>query len=243
LDTQLPILNYKESLGLPNNLDDTLIELINAELPQYQCGRCDTPGCRPYAKEIVNGTPHNRCVPGGQETLNKISLILNSKPLALDIAYGPELKPQIANIIEEDCIGCKKCIDACPVDAISGAANLMHKVIDDLCTGCELCIEPCPVDCIELVEINDDQSLIARDQSEYFFNLKIELDQRRQKKSKMNKSILENIDIANSINQKLKNRSIDKSASLKKLQAAMLDSQKSDKYLNSDDLDELKKNL
>jgi len=243
LDTQLPILNYKESLGLPNNLDDKLIELINAELPQYQCGRCDTPGCRPYAKEIVNGTPHNRCVPGGQETLNKISLILNSKPLALDIAYGPELKPQIANIIEEDCIGCKKCIDACPVDAISGAANLMHKVIDDLCTGCELCIEPCPVDCIELVEINDDQSLIARDQSEYFFNLKIELDQRRQKKSKMNKSILENIDIANSINQKLKNRSIDKSASLKKLQAAMLDSQKSDKYLNSDDLDELKKNL
>ena len=243
MDTQLPILNYKESLGLPNNLDDTLIELINAELPQYQCGRCDTPGCRPYAKEIVNGAPHNRCVPGGQETLNKISLILNSKPLALDIAYGPELKPQIANIIEEDCIGCKKCIDACPVDAISGAANLMHKVIDDLCTGCELCIEPCPVDCIELVEINDDQSLIARDQSEYFFNLKIELDQRRQKKSKMNKSILENIDIANSINQKLKNRSIDKSASLKKLQAAMLDSQKSDKYLNSDDLDELKKNL
>lgn len=243
MDTQLPILNYKESLGLPNNLDDTLIELINAELPQYQCGRCDTPGCGPYAKEIVNGTPHNRCVPGGQETLNKISLILNSKPLALDIAYGPELKPQIANIIEEDCIGCKKCIDACPVDAISGAANLMHKVIDDLCTGCELCIEPCPVDCIELVEVNDDQSLIARDQSEYFFNLKIELDQRRQKKSKMNKSILENIDIANSINQKLKNRSIDKSASLKKLQAAMLDSQKSDKYLNSDDLDELKKNL
>lgn len=243
MDTQLPILNYKESLGLPNNLDDTLIELINAELPQYQCGRCDTPGCRPYAKEIVNGTPHNRCVPGGQETLNKISLILNSKPLALDIAYGPELKPQIANIIEEDCIGCKKCIDACPVDAISGAPNLMHKVIDDLCTGCELCIEPCPVDCIELVEVNNDQSLIARDQSEYFFNLKIELDQRRQKKSKMNKSILENIDIANSINQKLKNRSIDKSASLKKLQAAMLDSQKSDKYLNSDDLDELKKNL
>ena len=243
MDTQLPILNYKESLGLPNNLDDTLIELINAELPQYQCGRCDTPGCRPYAKEIVNGTPHNRCVPGGQETLNKISLILNSKPLALDIAYGPELKPQIANIIEEDCIGCKKCIDACPVDAISGAANLMHKVIDDLCTGCELCIEPCPVDCIELVEVNDDQSLIARDQSEYFFNLKIELDQRRQKKSKMNKSIHENIDIANSINQKIKNRSIDKSASLKKLQAAMLDSQKSDKYLNSDDLDELKKNL
>lgn len=243
MDTQLPILNYKESLGLPNNLDDKLIELINAELPQYQCGRCDTPGCRPYAKEIVNGTPHNRCVPGGQETLNKISLILNSKPLALDIAYGPELKPQIAHIVEEDCIGCKKCIDACPVDAISGAANLMHKVIDDLCTGCELCIEPCPVDCIELVEVSDEQSLIARDQSEYFFNLKIELDQRRQKKSKMNKSILENIDIAKSINQKLKNRSIDKSASLKKLQAAMLDSQKSDKYLNSDDLDKLKKNL
>ena len=133
----------------------SLIELINAELPQYQCGRCETPGCRPYAEEILNGSPHNRCVPGGQDTADKISKILNTDSLTLDHDYGPEIKPQIAYIIEEDCIGCTKCIDACPVDAINGAANLMHNVINDLCTGCELCIEPCPVDCIELIEIKN----------------------------------------------------------------------------------------
>ena len=120
-----------------------LIELINSELPQFQCGRCDTPGCRPYAEEIAKGSPHNRCVPGGQKTLDKISILLNDNTLSLDHDYGPELKPQVANIIEDDCIGCTKCIDACPVDAISGAPNLMHNVINDLCTGCELCIEPC----------------------------------------------------------------------------------------------------
>ena len=140
-----------------------LIELINAELPQFQCGRCDTPGCRPYAEEIVNGSPHNRCVPGGQVTLDRISDILNRDSLLLDHDYGPDLKPQVAHIVEEDCIGCTKCIDACPVDAITGAANLMHNVINDLCTGCELCIEPCPVDCIELIDIDEDKSLIARD--------------------------------------------------------------------------------
>ena len=77
----------------------SLIELINAELPQYQCGRCETPGCRPYAEEILNGSPHNRCVPGGQDTADKISKILNTDSLTLDHDYGPEIKPQIAYII------------------------------------------------------------------------------------------------------------------------------------------------
>ena len=139
-----------------------LIELINAELPQYQCGRCETPGCRPYAEEILNGSPHNRCVPGGQDTADKISKILNTKPLLLIMIMDQKFKPQVAYIIEEDCIGCTKCIDACPVDAITGAANLMHNVIYDLCTGCELCIDPCPVDCIELIEVSEEQSLKIR---------------------------------------------------------------------------------
>ena len=203
-----------------------LIELINAELPQFQCGRCDTPGCRPYAKEIAKGSPHNRCVPGGQKTLDKISILLNDNSLSLDHDYGPELKPQVANIIEDDCIGCTKCIDACPVDAISGAPNLMHNVINDLCTGCELCIEPCPVDCIELVDINEEQALLARNHSEYFFNLKVELDHRKKKKAKMNKNISQNVDLAGLINQKLENRNLDKGLALKKLQLAMLDSHK-----------------
>ena len=220
-----------------------LIELINAELPQFQCGRCDTPGCRPYAEEIANGSPHNRCVPGGQVTLDRISDILNKDSLLLDHDYGPDLKPQVAQIIEEDCIGCTKCIDACPVDAITGAANLMHNVINDLCTGCELCIEPCPVDCIELIDIDEDKSLIARDSSSHFFDLKVELDLRKKKKSKMNKSILENLSIGDSINQKLKNRNIDSATSLKKLQLEMLESQKNEKYIKAEDIEKLKKQL
>jgi len=220
-----------------------LIELINAELPQFQCGRCDTPGCRPYAEEIANGSPHNRCVPGGQVTLDRISDILNRDSLLLDHDYGPDLKPQVAHIVEEDCIGCTKCIDACPVDAITGAANLMHNVINDLCTGCELCIEPCPVDCIELIDIDEDKSLIARDSSSHFFDLKVELDLRKKKKSKMNKSILENLSIGDSINQKLKNRNIDSTTSLKKLQLEMLESQKNEKYINAEDIEKLKKQL
>ena len=220
-----------------------LIELINAELPQFQCGRCDTPGCRPYAEEIANGSPHNRCVPGGQVTLDRISDILNRDSLLLDHDYGPDLKPQVAHIVEEDCIGCTKCIDACPVDAITGAANLMHNVINDLCTGCELCIEPCPVDCIELIDIDEDKSLIARDSSSHFFDLKVELDLRKKKKSKMNKSILENLNIGDSINQKLKNRNIDSATSLKKLQLEMLESQKNEKYINAEDIEKLKQQL
>ena len=220
-----------------------LIELINAELPQFQCGRCDTPGCRPYAEEIANGSPHNRCVPGGQVTLDRISDILNKDSLLLDHDYGPDLKPQVAHIVEEDCIGCTKCIDACPVDAITGAANLMHNVINDLCTGCELCIEPCPVDCIELIDIDEDKSLIARDSSSHFFDLKVELDLRKKKKSKMNKNILENLSIGDSINQKLKNRNIDSATSLKKLQLEMLESQKNEKYINAEDIEKLKKQL
>ena len=220
-----------------------LIELINAELPQFQCGRCDTPGCRPYAEEIANGSPHNRCVPGGQVTLDRISDILNRDSLLLDHDYGPDLKPQVAQIVEEDCIGCTKCIDACPVDAVTGAANLMHNVINDLCTGCELCIEPCPVDCIELIDIDEDKSLIARDSSSHFFDLKIELDLRKKKKSKMNKSILENLSIGDSINQKLKNRNIDSATSLKKLQLEILESQKNEKYIKAEDIEKLKKQL
>ena len=221
----------------------SLIELINAELPQFQCGRCETPGCRPYAEEIINGSPHNRCVPGGQETADKISKILNANKLLLDHNYGPEIKPQVAYIVEEDCIGCTKCIDACPVDAINGAANLMHNVIIDLCTGCELCIDPCPVDCIELIEVSKKQSLKIRKDSDHFFRLKNELLQRKNKKTILNKSISENLDLAKSINKKLSNRNVDKEKSIKKLQTEMLNSQKTEKYINPSDIENLKKQL
>ena len=57
----------------------------------------------------------------------------------------------VARIDEATCIGCTLCIDACPYDAIVGAAQRMHTVLSALCTGCELCIAPCPVDCIAMV--------------------------------------------------------------------------------------------
>lgn len=220
-----------------------LIELINSELPQYQCGRCDTPGCRPYAESIINGAPHNRCVPGGQKTLDKISILLESESMILNNDYGPKLNAQVAKIVEEDCIGCAKCIDACPVDAITGAANLMHSVIDDLCTGCELCIEPCPVDCIELMQVSEKKSLEARNQSEKFFNLKNELNNRKIKKAKFNKSFEQNLNLAHSINCKLKNRDQDQSKALLRLQVDMLEAQKKDKSFDDSDINNLIEDL
>jgi electron transport complex protein RnfB len=73
---------------------------------------------------------------------------------------------RIARIVEADCIGCTKCLKACPVDAIVGAAGQMHTVLIEQCTGCEECLPPCPVDCIELVEApfawDDDRAQAAR---------------------------------------------------------------------------------
>ena len=117
-----------------------LIDIIHKSLPQIQCGRCDTPGCYQYANDIANGAPHDRCVPGGAKTLDKLNVILDKSIDNVDIQFGPTIQEQKVKIIEDDCIGCKKCIGACPIDAIVGATNLMHSVIDDICTGCELCI-------------------------------------------------------------------------------------------------------
>lgn len=127
-----------------------LVEQINAVLPQTQCGQCNYPGCKPYAEAIANETAAiNQCPPGGQTGVKALAELLNVEEIPLNAAYG-EAKPapEVAIIIEADCIGCTLCIQACPVDAILGAAKHMHTVIADECTGCELCIAPCPVDCI-----------------------------------------------------------------------------------------------
>lgn len=124
---------------------------VDAQLPQTQCTRCGFPACRPYAEAIAAGeAPINRCPPGGQATIDALAELLDCPPLPLDPAFGVEQPRRVAWIDESVCIGCTKCILACPVDAIVGAAKRMHTVILEDCTGCELCIEPCPVDCIEL---------------------------------------------------------------------------------------------
>jgi electron transport complex protein RnfB len=118
-------------------------------LPQTQCGKCGHPGCKPYAEGIASGEPINKCPPGGNETIEALAELLKVPVLDLDISRG-SAPAQIAYIREAECIGCTKCIQACPVDAIVGAAKLMHTVIVDECTGCDLCVAPCPVDCIEM---------------------------------------------------------------------------------------------
>ncbi|MBD9614077.1 electron transport complex subunit RsxB [Pseudomonas sp. PDM02] len=127
----------------------SLIQRIDALLPQTQCGKCGHPGCKPYAEGIASGEPINKCPPGGSETIAALAQLLKVPVLELDVSRG-SAPAQIAYIREAECIGCTKCIQACPVDAIVGAAKLMHTVIIDECTGCDLCVAPCPVDCIEM---------------------------------------------------------------------------------------------
>lgn len=126
-----------------------MINQINALLPQTQCRRCGFNGCRPYAEAIALGMADiNQCPPGGDEGIIELANLLGVQPKPLNTQFGEHKPKHIAFIVEQDCIGCAKCIAVCPVDAILGAAKYMHTVIASECTGCELCVAPCPVDCI-----------------------------------------------------------------------------------------------
>ncbi len=131
------------------------VDAVEALLPQTQCELCEYPGCRPYAQAIVQkGEAIDRCLPGGVETLIRLGAITNQDPLPMVPDMEAKYKaPSIARIREEACIGCTKCIKACPVDAIIGGAKSMHVIITDHCTGCELCVPPCPTDCIDILPI------------------------------------------------------------------------------------------
>ncbi len=139
---------------------DPTVEKIDAILPQTQCGQCGYPGCRPYAEAIAAGDNINKCPPGGADVIQKLADMLNREALPQDESHGQELPPRVAIIREDECIGCTKCIQACPVDAIVGAAKKMHSVILDECTGCDLCIDPCPVDCIDMVEVDQLEKIV-----------------------------------------------------------------------------------
>lgn len=140
------------------NSQISLVQSIDALLPQTQCGLCGhRDGCLPYAQSIAEGEDANKCVPGGQPVADALATLLNRSKLPAEESVWPiqtDGRPQRMKAIirEDECIGCTKCISACPVDAIIGSGKLMHTVLTDLCTGCELCISPCPVDCIDLVE-------------------------------------------------------------------------------------------
>lgn len=127
------------------------VDQINDLLAQTQCGQCGFSGCRPYAEAIAAGTANiNRCPPGGEATILALGRLLGQQPIALDPDCGEQKPMSVAVIAEDACIGCAKCLQACPVDAILGASRYMHTVIAEECTGCELCVPPCPVDCIDI---------------------------------------------------------------------------------------------
>jgi electron transport complex protein RnfB len=135
-------------------MNPALVERLDRILPQTQCGQCGFDGCRPYAQAMAEGVAGiDRCPPGGDAGARALARVLDVTPKPYDRSRGIQPPPMVALVIEADCIGCTKCIQACPVDAIVGASKQMHVVIEALCTGCELCVPACPVDCIEMLAL------------------------------------------------------------------------------------------
>ncbi|ANO32434.1 electron transport complex subunit RsxB [Vibrio breoganii] len=131
---------------------DPIVEQVDSILPQTQCGQCGYPGCRPYAEAIANGDAINKCPPGGEATIQKLADLMgvDVPDSAHDLSDNVK---KVAFIHEDMCIGCTKCIQACPVDAIVGGTKAMHTIIADQCTGCDLCVSPCPTECIEMIPV------------------------------------------------------------------------------------------
>ena len=137
----------------------SLADQIEDLLPQTQCTKCGYPSCRPYAVAIANGSAnYNQCPPGGAEGIARMAAVLGKPVIPLNPLNGVERARPVAVIDEAVCIGCTLCIQACPVDAIVGAAKQMHTVIPELCTGCDLCVAPCPVDCIAMIPITENKT-------------------------------------------------------------------------------------
>jgi electron transport complex protein RnfB len=135
----------------------SLADRIEDLLPQTQCTKCGYAGCRPYAEAIADGSAsYDQCPPGGAEGIARLATLLGKPVIPLNPENGVERPRTVAQIDEAICIGCTLCIQACPVDAIVGAAKRMHTVIESMCTGCDLCVAPCPVDCIDMIPVTGD---------------------------------------------------------------------------------------
>ena len=131
-----------------------LADQLEDLLPQTQCTKCGYPACRPYAEAMARGEAEiNQCPPGGMEGVRRLAAATGRQVIPINPANGLERPRPVAFIDESLCIGCTLCIQACPVDAILGAAKQMHTILPSLCTGCDLCVAPCPVDCIAMVPV------------------------------------------------------------------------------------------
>lgn len=152
-------------------LDQIAVEVdnVNAVLPQTQCQECGYQGCKPYAEAIVNDNERiDLCLPGGTQVLQKLGELTGQDPTPYWEGMKNKQKPQqVAVIREDECIGCTKCIQTCPVDAIIGASKQMHTIIQSECTGCELCVEPCPVDCIDIMRTGE-ANAITQQQADHY---------------------------------------------------------------------------
>lgn len=146
----------KKKSSLLTRDSKSLVKEIDALLPQTQCGQCSYSGCLPYAQAIAEEKAEiNRCPPGGVKTLRILAKLLDKNPEPFMAEMRKQENPAMtANIRESECIGCTKCIQACPVDAIIGSSKQLHAVLTQECTGCGLCLAPCPVDCIDMLSLN-----------------------------------------------------------------------------------------
>ncbi|KEI35890.1 iron-sulfur cluster-binding protein [Francisella sp. W12-1067] len=184
------------------------IESIDKILPQTQCQKCTYQDCYSYAKAITNGEKYNKCITGGEKTLKELSKLLGKPQIPLDESLEIVKPRAIAKIDESMCIGCTKCILACPVDAIVGAKKLMHTIIESECTGCELCIEPCPMDCISLVDLIESKQPQNLPEEEYIqqknhYRERYEFHKQRVKQTKAKqREIYKNIATAQEIDKK-----------------------------------------
>jgi Na+-translocating ferredoxin:NAD+ oxidoreductase subunit B len=124
---------------------------IQSMLPGSQCGQCGFVGCAQAAAALAKGdAPVTLCPPGGKALAEALAAKLGIK---VDLSAVADTGPQLAQVSEEICIGCCRCLKVCPTDAILGAAKQIHNVIREACTGCAACIDRCPTEAMTMVPV------------------------------------------------------------------------------------------